>query len=445
MTANVETLFTESDGLSIAYQVWGDGPRNLVLVPGMISHLEASMENPGYLQWMTALSSVARLVTFDKRGNGMSDRIQGTPTLEERVMDIEAVMDVTEMTSATVIAFSEGASLACVYAAMRPERVERLALCGGYAQGRLTRGYLTPESLKIALKQFRENWGKLYKPHPFSAFGPSEDDTEAQEAWAHFQRMSATPITVANLFELAARIDIRELLPSISQPTLVIHREFEEPNGADCAQDFLRLMPSTKYKTIPGHEHVPWEGDVDSYAAAIVEFVTGEAPATIQPKRTLATVLFSDLVASTSQQARIGDESWRDLMNRHDDICANQISRHGGHLVKFTGDGVLATFSSPTSALACAGSLREALSAIDLNARFGAHTGEIEIRGEDISGLGVVIAARVMGQAQEGQVLASDLTRQLMLGAPFEFQDQGEHELKGVPSTWRLHAVSPTN
>jgi class 3 adenylate cyclase len=445
MTTSVETLFTESDGLSIAYQVWGDGPRNLVLVPGMISHLEASMEHPGYLQWMTALSSAGRLATFDKRGNGMSDRIQGTPTLEERMMDIEAVMNAANMTSATIIAFSEGASLACVYAAMHPKRVERLALCGGYAQGRLTRGYLTPESLEIALTQFRENWGKPYQPHPFSELGPSPDDAEAQDAWAHFQRMSATPITVANLFELAAWIDIRELLPSISQSTLVIHRETEEPNGADCANDFLRLMPNTEYKTIPGHEHVPWEGDVESYATAIVEFVTGAPPVTMQPTRTLATVLFSDLVESTSQQARIGDDRWRDLMNRHDDICATQISRHGGHLVKFTGDGVLATFSSPTSALACAGSVQQALSAIDLNARFGAHTGEIEIRGDDISGLGVVVAARVMGQAQNGQVLASDLTRQLMLGAPFQFKDCGEHELKGVPNTWRLHAVSPAH
>ncbi|MFY2825588.1 adenylate/guanylate cyclase domain-containing protein [Ruegeria sp. MALMAid1280] len=445
MTASVETLFTENDGLSIAYQVWGDGPRNLVLVPGMISHLEAFMEHPGYLQWMTSLSSAGRLVTFDKRGNGMSDRIQGTPTLEERMMDIEAVMDVADMPSATIIAFSEGASLACVYAAMRPQRVERLALCGGYAQGRLTRGYLTPESLELALAQFRENWGKPYKPHPFSEFGPSQDDAEAQEAWAHFQRMSATPITVANLFELAAWIDIRELLPSISQSTLVIHRETEEANGADCAQDFLRLMPKTEYKTIPGHEHVPWEGDVESYAAAIVEFVTGAAPVTTQPTRTLTTVLFSDLVESTSQQARIGDDRWRDLMNRHDDICATQISRHGGHLVKFTGDGVVATFSSPTSALTCAGSVREALSAIDLNARFGAHTGEIEMRGDDISGLGVVVAARVMGQAKDGQVLTSDLTRQLMLGAPFQFQDCGEHELKGVPNKWRLHEVSPAS
>ena len=292
-----------------------------------------------------------------------------------------------------------------------------------------------------ALEQLRQNWGKPGKPHPFTAFGP--DGPDGQESWAHFQRMSATPLTVARLFELAAHIDITALLPSITQPTLVLHREHEEPNGRPCAEEFVRLMPDTEYHAVPGHQHVPWEGDAESYAARIIEFVTGAAPRALTATRTLATVLFSDLVGSTPMQAQIGDEAWSDLISRHDDICSAEIARHDGCLIKFTGDGVLATFASPTGALVCADALQSALSGLDLSVRCGAHTGEIELRDGDISGLGVVAAARITDQAKGGQVLASDLTRQLMLGAPFTFSDQGEHELKGLPGFWRLHAVSP--
>lgn len=441
MAETVTTQFAECDGLSIAWQLWGDGPRNLVLVPGMISHLEASMEDPGYLHWMKALSSIGRLATFDKRGNGMSDRIRGAPSPEERVADIEAVMDAADMPSATLIGFSEGASIACVYAALRPERVDRLVLCGGYARGRLARGLLTEAALAEALEQLRQNWGKPGKSHPFTAFGP--DGPDGQEAWAHFQRMSATPLTIVRLFELAAYIDITALLPSITQPTLVLHRAHEEPNGRPCAEEFVRLMPDAEHQAVPGHQHVPWEGDAEAYAARIIEFVTGAAPRALTATRTLATVLFSDLVGSTQMQARIGDEAWSDLMSRHDDICSAEIARHDGRLIKFTGDGMLATFTSPTGALACAGALQSALAGLDLSMRCGAHTGEIELRDGDISGLGVVAAARITDQAQGGQVLASDLTRQLMLGAPFTFTDRGEHALKGLPGSWRLHAVRP--
>lgn len=441
MTDSVETSFTQSDGLSIAYQVWGEGERNLVLIPGMISHLEASLTRPGYMKWIKTIASLGRVAVFDKRGNGMSDRIQGAPSLDERVMDIGAVMDAAGMASATLIGLSEGASLACVYAAMRPERVERLVLCGGYARGRLAREFLSEETLQRDLIQFREGWGKLNAQHPFSAFGPGPADPEGREKFAQFQRMSATPTTVAALYELASRIDISAILPSITQPTLVLHRRDEVPNGRDAAEDFVRRMPHAEYCIAPGDQHLPWEGDLDSYCAPIIEFVTGAPPAPSEATRTLATVLFSDLVGSTSEQARLGDEAWRVLMDRHDEICAAQVARHGGKLVKFTGDGFLATFNSPTSALECAGALLEALSGLGLKVRFGAHTGEIETRGEDISGLGVVVASRIMDQANKGQILASDLVRQLMLGSFCRFEDRGFQELKGFPDAWRLYEV----
>lgn len=441
--AQAETRFTQSDGLSIAFQLWGQGPRNLILVPGMISHLEAALDRPGYLPFLQALGSMGRLAVFDKRGNGMSDRIQGAPTLDERVMDIEAVMQAADMSSATVIGLSEGASLACVYAAMRPERVERLVLCGGYARGRLTRGFTTEAGLLQEKDQFVHGWGQPGGAHPFSAFGPGPEDPAGQASRARFERMSATPTTVAALYDLAARIDIVDLLPTIRQPALVIHRDAEEPNGRDSARDFVARLPNVEYCPVPGHQHIPWEGDIETYTAPMFEFITGALPVTVPATRSLATILFSDLVNSTAAQAAMGDETWRDLMNRHDETCGACIARHRGSLVKFTGDGFLATFESPTSALDCAEAVRTALAALGLPVRFGAHTGEIESRGSDISGLGVVIAARIMDHAGAGEVLASDLTRQLMLGAPHRFEPRGEHALKGVPERWRLHAVLP--
>lgn len=438
-----ETQYADSDGLSIAFQVWGTGERNYVLIPGVISHIESELENPDYVKWIASLSEMGRLVIFDKRGNGMSDRIQGAPTDNERMADIAAVMDAAGMASASVIGFSEGATLACVFAVTRPERVERLALCGSYAVGRLPRGDTTEDDLRIHQEQFRQNWGKPGKPHPISVYGPGPEDPEGQEAFARFQRLSCTPNTIAALWELNARLDIRPLLPSIKQPTLVMHREAEGNSGA-IAMPFVELIPDVTYRVVPGDHHLPWFGDLDSYVAAIREFFTGETTAPQPAQRRLATVLMTDLVGSTALQARLGDDAWRDLMNRHDRICERQVTRHGGQLVKFTGDGMLAFFDAPTSAVACATQIRDTLTGIDLETRAGAHTGEIELRGDDVSGISVVVAARIMDKAAGGQVLTSDLTRQLMLGAPYDFADTGEHDLKGVPDRWRLYQVSPS-
>lgn len=441
MARRPEINYALSDDLSIAYQMWGDGPHNIVLVPGMISHLEAQMDHPGYVRLVEQLGEIGRLVVFDKRGNGMSDRMNGAPTLDERMMDIDTVMTEVGMSSATLIGASEGASLACVFAGTFPEQVDTLVLCGGYARGRLARGFIDEAGLQHALVQFRKNWGKVNHEHPLSGFGPGPGDPQGQERRARFERLSATPTTVAALFEIAARIDIRDMLPNIPHPTLVLHRETETPNGLDCAEEFTGLMPNARRRALPGSEHLIWEGDVDSYIAAITEFITGGETRARPTGRFLATVMFSDLAASTSAQARMGDEAWRAQMDRHDKTCDDLVERHGGRRIKFTGDGVLATFETPSRALACACALRQALSDDGLAVRFGTHTGEIEKRGDDIGGLGVVVAARIVEQAEAGQILASDLTRQLMLGSPYSFTERGERVLKGVPETWRLFEV----
>ena len=315
-------------------------------------------------------------------------------------------------------------------------------ICGGYTRGWLARGLLSEEAPHQAQEQFRANWGRADAEPPFSVNGPGPEDPESQRMGARFERMCAMPTTVATLFELAARIDIMALLPSITQPALVMHRAEETTNGRSCADDFLRLMPQAEHHVVPGKEHLVWEGDIDRYIAPIVEFITGAQPEPPRPTRSLATVLFSDPVGSTAHLARVGDTAWRALIGRHDGLCADLVAGHGGRLVKFTGVGVTATFDAPTIALACADALRAALSRLDLTARFGVHTGEIELRGGDIGGLGVVVAARIMDRAEGGQILAWDLTRQLMLGAPCHCKLTGTHALKGVPGHWPLYAVS---
>ncbi|HSF96731.1 MAG TPA: adenylate/guanylate cyclase domain-containing protein [Thermohalobaculum sp.] len=437
-----ETQYAESGGLSIAYQIWGEGKGNIVLVPGIISHLEYSLENAAYVHWVRELSRIGRLSVFDKRGNGMSDRIAGAPTIDERMRDIEAVMDAAGMERASIIGFSEGGAISIAFAAMRPERVERLIVCGAYAAGRRARGELDGETLERTVAELRANWGKPGGRHVYSAFGPDPADREAYERFISEQRMSATPSGIAALFRMAADIDIRPLLPMVKAPTLIVYRR-DEANNARVADPLAEGISGAEQKALPGSHHVPYDGDTDAYVAAIREFITGAAPAAPEATRMLATVLFTDLADSTARQAQLGDAAWRRLMNRHDDICSRQVARHGGRLIKFTGDGMLATFNAPTAAVSCALAARDALSALDLPCRSGVHTGEIELRGEDVSGLGVVIAARIMAEAGAGEVLASDLTRQLMLGAPFLFAGRGEHALKGVPGTWSLHEVQP--
>lgn len=439
-----ETQYAESDGLSIAYQIWGDGPNNLVVVPGIISHLEALLEVSEYVYFVRTLSTHFRLTTFDKRGGGMSDRISGAPTLDERVRDIDAVMDAAGVEQAALAGFSEGAPMSMLFAARNPKRVSKLIVGGGAATGRLKRGDMTPQELATFLTELRDNWGKPEGEHYLTRMVPRPDDPEVRAQMARNHRMCATPIAIAALSEMNARIDVRDILPSIQQPTLVLRREGEYLAREHC-QYVADHIPGARYQELPGSEHPPFFGDADAYLDAIREFVLGDtapAPVPSASQRVLASVLFTDIVGSTEQQVRLGDDAYRDLMNRHDEISKRQIERCNGRFVHGTGDGLLATFAAPTDAINCAVAIRDAVSSIDLAVRAGVHTGEIELRGDDISGISVNIASRIADRAGESEILTSDLTRQLMIGSKANFAERGEFELKGVPGNWPLYAAS---
>ena len=287
----------------------------------------------------------------------------------------------------------------------------------------------------------RRRW--LGRPHLFSRFGPPPDDVEGQAAYASYCRLCATPSTIAALHDMNCRIDVSDLLPFIRQPTLLLRREFE-PISRERCRDLVELIPDTVYREPPGAEHPPYRGDAGAYIDAVRDFVLGGSAEVVPAagRRVLTSILFTDLVNSTEAQARLGDAAFRALLNRHDALTGEAVRRHGGCHVNATGDGLLATFETPMDAIACAFAIRTRLGDIELPVRAGVHTGEIERRGEDISGINVNIAARIADGAEAGEVLASDLTRQLMIGSPIAFEARGERELKGVPGRWPLFAAA---
>ncbi len=444
MTEFPETQYVTSDGLSIAYQVWGEGQNNLVLVPGIVSHLEEALKMPDYLHFIQSVSAHFRVIRFDKRGNGMSDRITGAPIMDERVRDIEAVMDAAGFKSTALAGFSEGSAMSLVFAALHPERVSKLIIGGGGAAGRLAAGEYTEEEHAKVKAELFENWGKPKGKHVYTMHGPKENEGETKADFARFCRLCATPAAIAALHDMNQRIDVRKVLSSIHQPTLVLRRE-SESTSRERARYVADHIRDAQYQELPGSEHPPYRGRSDDYVNAIREFVLGDAAPVETPstgQRVLASILFTDIVNSTTHQVQLGDDAYRDLMNRHDAISKRQIERFNGRFVNGTGDGLLATFGAPTDAVNCAAGIRDAMTSIDLSIRAGVHTGEIEMRGDDISGISVNIASRITDQAVEGEILTSDLTRQLMIGSKASFGERGEVELKGVPGIWSLYAAS---
>lgn len=439
-----ETQYATSDGLSIAFQVWGGGPNKLVVVPGIVSHLEENLKRPDFLYFLESLAAHFHMIIFDKRGTGMSDRIAGAPTIDERARDIEAVMDAAGFESAAFAAFSEGSALALVFAARNPARLSKLVIGGGFAAGRLPMGEITEDELLQYRKAFLENWGKVGGQHSLAVHGPKNSDPDTPEEFARFCRMCATPSAIAAVSDMNNRIDVRDVLPTIQQPTLVLRRAGEHTRQAR-AKYVADHIPGAIYRELPGDEHPPYRGNSDDYINAIRDFVLGEgapAAAPVASQRVLASVLFTDIVGSTEHQARLGDQAYREVLNQHDSIAKRLIERCNGRFVHSTGDGLLATFNAPTDAISCANAIRDGMTSIDLTVRAGVHTGEIEIRGDDISGISVNIASRIADRASANEILTSDLTRQLMIGSQVQFEGRGDFELKGVPGAWPLFAAS---
>jgi pimeloyl-ACP methyl ester carboxylesterase len=435
--------YAESDGLQIAYEVFGEGPRDLVLVHGWVTNLELIWGHPRVARALERLGSFCRVLNFDKRGTGLSDRVplHRLPTLEERMDDVRAVMDAVGCERAVLFGHSEGGPMSVLFAAAYPERVEGLVLYGTFAMRRWHEDYPwapTPEERERHVRAVREGWGGIVHL-PELAPGVMNDE-EFREWWARYLRSSASPAAAAALTSMNSDADVRAVLPTIHVPTLVVHRTGDRRTDVRGARWMAEQIPGARYVELPGEDHLIW-ADPDPILDQVEEFVTGVPPAAV-PDRVLLTVLFTDVVASTELLAELGDEAWRGLLDRHDETVRRYLQRYRGREIATTGDGFLAVFDGPARAVRCAQAIADAVVALGLGIRAGIHTGEVELRGEDIGGITVHVAARIAALASAGEVLASGTVRDLTAGSGIVFESRGESELRGIPGRWALYAAS---
>jgi class 3 adenylate cyclase/alpha-beta hydrolase superfamily lysophospholipase len=430
-----------SDGVHIAYQVGGSGPHDLVLVPGLATNLEHSRTEPSLVAFGDRLESFARVIVLDKRGTGLSDRDIGAATLEDRMEDVRAVMDDVGSVRATVFGASEGAPLSILFAATYPQRVVSLIVYAGMAKWLAGPDHpfgIPREIFDLVVARTETHFGEGL---PLEVFAPSVAGDPAVRAWwAEQERRASSPGTMRAMLLMNADIDIRTILPTVAVPTLVLHRTGDLVIDVEQGRYLGRTIPGAKYVELLGDDHLPFYGDSGEIAAEVEEFLTGiRRPAPV--RRVLTTVLFTDIVGSTTVAADVGDERWIEVLDRHDQIVKSVLDRHRGRLVNSTGDGVLAVFDGPGRAIRCAMDICVEVEAIGIHVRAGVHTGEIELRDEDVGGIAVHVGARVASAAGAGEVLVSRTVVDLVGGSGIEFDDRGDFELTGVPGAWRLFAV----
>jgi class 3 adenylate cyclase/pimeloyl-ACP methyl ester carboxylesterase len=438
-----ETRYARSGDLHIAYQVVGDGPIDLLWVPTWIWQIEHVWEEPRTASLLRRLSAMARLITFDRRGTGMSDRIVGAPTLEQQMDDVVAVLDAAGAERPAVFAMLEAGSMACLFAATHPERAQSLVLYEGTPRMISAPDYpwpLSREEREIAARALPDRWGSGESVMSLSSSG---NHSERFRQWAgRLERLAAGPNTAQALFRMHSEIDVRPVLPSIQAPTLVLHRAHDRLIDIRHSRYLADHIPDARMVELPGDSTLPFGSGEDELIGEVEEFLTGARHAP-DPERILATVMFSDIVDSTRRAAEMGDRRWRELLESIDHSIGIELGRHRGRVVKKMGDGLLATFDGPARAIGCATAIRDgARAGYDLEVRSGLHTGEIELLGDDIGGLAVHIGARVGAVAGPGEVLVSNTVKDLVVGSGIEFEDRGETELKGVPGSWRLWAVA---
>jgi len=432
-----ETRYALSGDVNIAYQTMGAGPVDIIMVPGFVSHVEFMHELAGYTAFLRRLSTFARVVTFDKRGQGLSDRISGAPSLEQRMDDVRAVMDDIGSSRAVIVGFSEGAAMSVLFAATYPERVAQLVLFGGFAVSPTFRA----NDLEEIIAQRLKTWGTGAMMKTVVVSQATNHDDVSQ--FGKLERLSASPGALRAISLLNAQIDIRPILPTVQVPTLVLHRRTDARVPIEAGRNLATQIPNARFIEYPDGDHAFWSGDAEPLLGDIEEFVTGHRDSSsTELERVLATVLFTDIVDSTRSAAAMGDQAWRRSLDSHDQLAKQIVEKHRGILVKNTGDGILATFDGPGRAVRCALAFGTAAQQIGLPLRAGLHTGEIEIRGRDIGGIAVHAAARVMAQSQSSEVLVSRVVTDLVAGAGLKFAERGSHELKGLPGRWDLFAAS---
>jgi class 3 adenylate cyclase len=439
-----ETRYAHSGDIEIAYQILGDGPIDLVYVAGAITHLDVMWEDPSYRRFCERLASFSRLISFDKRGMGLSDRVR-IATLEERMDDVRAVMDAAGSERAALLGVSEGGPMSILFAATYPERTRALILWGAEVKEERTEdwpwGESTWEEFEESMSQIDERWGKGLG---IWAVAPSTNGDEAiRRWWGRMQTNAMTPGAAVEFMRMGQGIDVRHVLPAVSVPTLVIHRVDDAICHVENGRYEAAHIAGAKYVELPGADHAPWVNG-DDLLAEIQDFLTGtREPA--EPDRVLATVLFTDLVGSTEQVTQMGDRRWRELVERHHAAVRGELARFRGREIDTAGDGFLAAFDGPARAIRCAVSIIEALRPLGLQVRAGLHTGECEVMGEKLVGVAVHTGARVAATAHGSEIIVSRTVKDLVAGSGIDFEDRGLHSLKGMPGHWELYAVARTS
>jgi class 3 adenylate cyclase len=433
-----ETRYARSGDANIAYQVFGDGPRDFVFVPPVISNIELAWEDELYAEFMLAFAEHYRVVTFDKRGQGLSDPMEGVLNLEERMDDLRAVMDAAQSGRAVIMGLSDGCPMSVLFATTYPERVEHLVLWGPFACMDFVSAPDKMPPIGDVLDQVEKSWGT---EGSILRFAPSlADEPVLLAKTASYFRQCASPKMARRLVEANTRIDVRTILADVQAPTLVVHRREDQVTSIDKGRYIADNIPGATFVELQGSDHLPWVGDFRTMVNAIHVFTAASSTtvADSEPDRKLATALFTDIQNSTAQLAEIGDTAWRQLLDKHDSVARGIVDRHQGRFVKSTGDGCLAVFDGPTRAVRCARDLIDQLAGLGLTIRAGLHAGEIEPRADDVTGLAVHIAARVMAQADGGEILVSRTVMDLTAGSDLDFDPAGVHELKGVPGEFPL-------
>jgi pimeloyl-ACP methyl ester carboxylesterase len=439
------TQYAKSGAYSIAYQVVGNAPLDLVYVPGFISHVEFAWDDPDYARFLERLASFSRLILFDKRGTGLSDRVPVNllPTLEERMDDVRAVMDAVGSDRAALLGVSEGGPMSMLFATTYPERVQALVLYGTYAKRVRADDYPwapTLEEHRRRLDAVEQNWGGPVEVEQWAPSVAGED--RFKRWWGQFLRLGASPSAARAVLEMTLAIDVRDILPAIRVPTLILHRSGDRRMDVGGSRYLATKIPNAKYVELEGIDHLPWVGDSDAIADEMSEFLTGTRHSA-EPNRLLATVLFTDMVESTTRAVDLGDARWRSLISDHDSLVRGELARFRGREIDRRGDGFLAIFDGPARAIRCALSIVGRVHELGIEVRAGLHTGELDIIESGIAGIAVHTGARVMSLAGPNEVLVTSTVRDLVAGSGLAFTDRGVHELKGVPGRWGILRVEP--
>jgi class 3 adenylate cyclase len=443
-----EIRFAMSGNVHIAYQVIGDGPVDIVKIPDWISNLELQWENPLYAEFLERLASFSRVLLFDKRGHGLSDRTvdEDLFTLEVRIDDVGAVMDAAGSQEAIIFgAGDDGGSLASVFAAARPERTRGLILYAARARMLKAPDYpygYEPTQADVWARERESFWASdAYARRWLQALAPSVANDDRMVRWySRFLRQSASPGTEAAFERSDTTFDLRGMLSTIHVPTLVLHRAAEQETPVEAGRDLADRITGARFVELPGIDSYPWAGDQEPLMEEVRAFVTGSLP-TEGSERVLATVLFTDIVGSTEKAADLGDAGWKELVERHHAVVRTMLARHRGEEVDTAGDGFFATFDGPARGVRCAQAIVEAVRPVGVEVRAGLHTGEVETVAGKAGGLAVVIGSRVGAMAGPSEVLVSQTVKDLTAGSGLVFEDAGEHELKGIPEAWRLYRV----